>query len=66
MEIRITQSNWKENQRAAIEATGIPPANNLEAAILITLEPGSHTAVAAGKDGRVGVGLIEIYNLSTQ
>ena len=55
--------NWKDNQQAAIEATGIPPENDLEAAILATLPPGSYTAIAAGKDGSMGVGLIEVYNL---
>jgi hypothetical protein len=61
-----SNDNWKDSQQAAIEATGIPPQSNLEAAILISLEPGSYTAVAAGKDGSVGVGLIEVYNLSTR
>ena len=55
--------NWKDSQQAAIEATGIPPQNDLEAAILATLLPGSYTAIAAGKDGSMGVGLIEVYNL---
>ena len=59
-----SNDNWRDNQSAAIEATGIAPTNDLEAAILVTLEPGSYTAVVAGKDGRVGVGLIEVYNLS--
>jgi hypothetical protein len=55
--------NWKDNQQAAIEATGLAPQNDLEAAILATLLPGSYTAVATSKDGSIGVGLIEVYNL---
>jgi hypothetical protein len=58
-----SNDNWKDSQQAAIEATGIPPQNDLEAAILATLLPGSYTAIAAGKDGSIGVGLIEVYNL---
>ena len=58
-----SNDNWKDSQQAAIEATGIPPQNDLEAAILATLLPGSYTAIAAGKDGSMGVGLIEVYNL---
>jgi hypothetical protein len=58
--------NWKENQQAAIEATGLAPQHDLEAAILATLLPGSYTAIAAGKDGTVGIGLIEVYNLPPQ
>ena len=58
--------NWKDSQQAAIEATGVPPQNDLESAILATLLPGSYTAIAAGKDGSMGVGLIEVYNLPPQ
>jgi hypothetical protein len=58
-----SNDNWKDSQQAAIEATGIPPQDDLESAILATLLPGSYTAIAAGKDGSVGVGLIEVYNL---
>jgi hypothetical protein len=58
-----SNDNWKDSQQAAIEATGIPPQNNLEAAILAPLLPGSYTAIAAGKDGSIGVGLIEVYDL---
>ena len=58
-----SNDNWKDSQQAAIEATGIPPQNDLEAAIFATLVPGSYTAVAAGAHGSMGVGLIEVYNL---
>ena len=60
-----SNDNWKESQQAAIEATGLSPQHDLEAAILATLLPGSYTAIAAGKDGSMGVGLIEVYNLSS-
>ena len=42
---------------------GIAPSNDLEAAILATLPPGSYTAVASGLGNTTGIGLIEIYNL---
>jgi hypothetical protein len=61
-----SNDNWKDSQQAAIEATGIPPENDLEAAILATLLPGSYTAIAAGANGSMGVGLIEVYNLPQQ
>jgi hypothetical protein len=56
--------NWKDTQQAQIEATGIPPANEAESAIFSTLNPGSYTAVLAGKSGGTGVGLVEVYDLS--
>jgi Zn-dependent metalloprotease len=56
--------NWKEDQQAAIVATGIPPGNDSEAAILVpALAPGQYTAVLRGVNNTIGNGLVEIYNL---
>ena len=44
--------------------TGIPPSNDLESAILATLNPGLYTAVLSGNDGGTGAALVEIYDLS--
>jgi hypothetical protein len=59
----IANDNWKEQQQAAIEQTGIPPNDPAEAAIVGDLPPGAYTAVVAGKNGSTGVALIEVYNL---
>jgi hypothetical protein len=63
-----TNDNWKVNdlggsQQAEVEATTIPPTNDLESALVRTLVPGHYTAVVRGKNNGVGVGLVEIYNL---
>lgn len=55
--------NWGDTQRNEIEATGVPPGNEREAAIVASLPPGPYTAVVAGRDGGVGVGLVEVYKL---
>ena len=55
--------NWKSDQQAEIEATGIPPTNDAEAAIVATVAPGAYTAIESGKDDGTGVGLVEVYNL---
>src|SRR5204863_3017464 len=60
----ITNNNWKDTQQAAIEATGLAPSNDLESAILIDLDPGAYTAILSGNAGVVGVGLVEVYDLS--
>jgi hypothetical protein len=62
----ILNDNWRDDpvQQAAILATGIPPTNNLESAIDTTLNPGTYTVVAKGKNNTSGVALIEIYDLS--
>ena len=64
--VTITNDNWRDDpsQEAAILATGIPPANNLESAIDTTLNPGAYTVVLRGKNNTAGVALIEIYDLS--
>jgi len=55
--------NWKSDQQTEIEATGIPPTDDAESAIVMQLGPGAYTAIEAGKDGTSGVGLVEVYNL---
>lgn len=53
--------DWKSNQHA-IEATGLQPSNDAEAAIAVTnLPAGGYTAVLQGKNGGVGVGVVEVY-----
>jgi hypothetical protein len=64
-----TNDNWKTrsdgtSQQAEIEATTIPPTNDLESAILMTLSPGAYTAILSGKNGGTGVGLVEVYDLA--
>jgi phospholipase/lecithinase/hemolysin len=59
-----TNDNWKDMQQAEIEATGIPPTNDLESAIVETLVPGSYTAVLRGKNGAIGIALVEGYDLN--
>jgi hypothetical protein len=64
-----TNDNWKINdqtqqsQESAIRATTIVPSDDLEAALVTTLSPGSYTAVVRGKNNTTGVGLVEVYNL---
>lgn len=55
--------NWKDTQKADIQATGIPPTDDLESAIVATLPAGNYTAIVAGKGGTTGVALVEVYNL---
>src|SRR5439155_23282059 len=47
-----------------IIATGIPPTNNLESAIVATLALGPYTARVSGKNNTSGVGLVEVYDLN--
>jgi hypothetical protein len=64
--VTLFNDNWRDDpvQEAAIIATGIPPTNNLEAAIDTTVNPGAYTAIIKGKNGTSGVALVEVYDLS--
>jgi hypothetical protein len=64
-----TNDNWKTSstgtsQQAEVEATTIPPTNNLESAIVTTLNPGTYAAILKGKNNGTGVGLVEVYDLT--
>ena len=59
----LSNDNWKSDDESAIEATGIPPTDDKEAAILVTLDPGSYTAVIRGKNNTTGVALVEVYQI---
>ncbi len=59
----ITNDNWRDTQEQAIQDTGIPPTNDLESAIVATLDPGAYTGIVLGKNNTSGVGLIEVYDL---
>ena len=58
-----TNNNWKNTQQAAIQATGLAPPNDLEAAILATVAAGQYTAILSGNGGGTGIGLVEVYQL---
>jgi hypothetical protein len=55
-------NDWRDTQELQILYFAIPPANDLEAAILYSLPPGPSTVIVAGKSGGAGVGLVEIFN----
>ena len=59
----ITNNNWRDTQEAEIQATGIPPTNDLESAIVATLDPGAYSAVVRGNSNTSGVALVEVYDL---
>jgi hypothetical protein len=64
-----TNNNWKikdsdgTSQQAEIEATTIPPTNDAESAIVLTLTPGTYTATLSGKNAGTGIGVVEVYDL---
>jgi len=59
-----SNDNWKATQEEIIQTTGFAPPNDLESAIFATLANGNYTAVLAGKNGGMGVGLLEVYKVA--
>jgi hypothetical protein len=62
--VSVNNDNWRDGQEAEIQATGIPPTNDLESAIVLRLDPGSYTAIVRGNGNTAGVALVEVYDLS--
>jgi uncharacterized protein (TIGR03118 family) len=55
-------NDWRDTQELEILYFGLPPANDLEAAILGARPPGPTTVIVAGRNGVTGIGLVEIFN----
>jgi hypothetical protein len=66
-----SNNNWKVDdatggsQEATIVATKVPPPDDLESALVVTLKPGPYSAIVSGKDGSTGIALVEAYDLDT-
>ena len=59
----FANDNWRSDQEADIIATGLQPTNDLEAAIVATLEPDQYTAIVRGVNNTIGVALVAAYDL---
>lgn len=59
----LANDNWRATQEAEITALGLQPSNDLESALVITLQPGNYTALLRGTNNGTGVGLVEVYAL---
>jgi hypothetical protein len=55
--------DWKSDQQQELESSGLQPGNDLEAAMIYTLPPGTYTAQVRGKNDTSGIGVVEVYFL---
>ena len=60
----LENDDWKSDQRQELQASGLAPTKDREAAIVIDLDPGSYSAVIRGKNNTTGVALAEVYQLN--
>jgi len=59
-------NNWKDNtpaQQQDIIANQLAPSNDLESAIVATVQPGTYTVIIRGQGNTSGVGLLEVYDV---
>jgi glucose/arabinose dehydrogenase len=61
--ILMANDNWRSTQQADIQAAGLAPPDDREAALIVTLAAGNYTAIVRGKNGQTGVALAEVYDL---
>ena len=60
-----SNDNWKLGQQQEVIDTGIPPTNDHESAIVVSLPDGNYTARLRGANGETGIGVVEVYELGT-
>ena len=58
-----SNDNWKDSQRAVIEATGLVPNHDAESALVESVAPGAYTAIVRGNGRTTGIGLVEVYRI---
>ena len=58
-----SNDDWKNFQRAEIEATGLAPSHDTESALMETVAPGAYTAIVRGNGRTTGVGIVEVYHI---
>lgn len=61
--VLTTNDDWKDSQQTEIQNSGLAPTNNLESAIIRTLDPGNYTAVLSDKNNAPGIGVVQVYDL---
>lgn len=56
--------DWRAAPNAGeMQAMGLAPIDDREAAMLVSLEPGAYTAIMTGKSGATGIGLVEVLKV---
>ena len=60
-----SNDDWQSSNpnAATIQSLGFAPADDLESAILATLNPGAYTAIVTGYQNTTGVGIIEVFEV---
>ena len=55
--------DWQSDAQQAQELVnlGLQPSDDLEAALIVTLQPGQYTAQVRGKPETTGIGVVQVF-----
>jgi hypothetical protein len=51
------------DQKQEIQNSGLAPSNSAESAMIVTLQPGTYTAIVRDSNGASGIGIVEVFIL---
>jgi hypothetical protein len=60
----VSNDDWQQASNAQSIPPNLQPPNDLESAILTTLNPGAYTAILRGFHNSIGTALVEVYDTS--
>jgi hypothetical protein len=62
--VLVSNNDWQDDavEAAQLTAAGLAPSNPSESGVSIALPPGAYTALLAGQNNGIGVGLVEVYD----
>jgi hypothetical protein len=61
----LENDDWRTDSQQAqeLQNIGLQPSNDLEAALVTTIQPGQYTAQVRGKNDTSGIGVVQVYFL---
>jgi uncharacterized delta-60 repeat protein len=57
----LENDDWRSSQAQELINLGLQPSDDLEAALVSTLQPGPYTAQVRGKGQAAGIGVVQVY-----
>ncbi|MEY2528209.1 MAG: hypothetical protein QOJ05_299, partial [Verrucomicrobiota bacterium] len=57
----LENDDWRSSQEQQLINLGLQPSDDLEAALVATLQPGQYTAQVRGKGQAAGIGVVQVY-----
>ena len=58
-----SNDNWRTDAESGNIPKDLQPENEVESALLLTVQPGSYTAIVRGANETTGTALVELYHL---